>query len=428
MKNRTVNRDNVGFFEANEVEANMFFAYLLLAISAAGLVSLFLSHKSDMDNGVNHLVLDALFVLASLFAGLYTIKTDGVSKFAKYGLLTAGLVVGFVLSVRTVYSYSFVIFMPVIIGVIYCDSAFTLKSGIAAYVTYLVSRLFSILFGLSSGYYDLGLTTVPDGTVLTVNDGLVNSLAAAGILNTDTVIMTEIAGIILHTVFFIILVAACILVAAKGKRLADDFAKSYNREAQAEREVEKARTKVFVSQLEPHFLYNSLSAIMAIDGNPPETIDALGNFAKYLRGNLNSLVTDELIPFNAELDHIERYTALEKLRFKDRLNINYEIETIDFLVPPLSVQMVVENAIKHGVSVKPEGGTVTIRTENIPNGVRISVEDDGVGFDTTQKPDDGRSHIGLENIKRRIELLSNGTVSIVSAPGVGTVVEITIGS
>lgn len=121
-----------------------------------------------------------------------------------------------------------------------------------------------------------------------------------------------------------------------------------------------------MSQLQPHFLYNSLTAIMGIEGNPPETKKAISDFAKYLRGNLDSIKSRNLIPFEQELKHVEAYVNLEKLRFGDKLNVIYKIETVKFEVPVLCVQMMVENAIKHGITPKKGKGTVNIIVKELP--------------------------------------------------------------
>lgn len=181
-----------------------------------------------------------------------------------------------------------------------------------------------------------------------------------------------------------------------------------------------------LSQLQPHFLYNSLTAIMAIEGNPPQTKKAISDFAKYLRGNMDALKNPDLIPFELELRHIETYVNLEKLRFEDKLDVVYRIETKDFMVPALSVQMMVENAIKHGITPKKGRGRVSIKVKESIEEYRIIIEDDGVGFDPYALPEDGRSHIGLSNTKERLHLLAGGTMKIESKKDCGTTVEICI--
>ena len=164
-----------------------------------------------------------------------------------------------------------------------------------------------------------------------------------------------------------------------------------------------------------------------IEGNPPETVEALQHFSAYMRWNLNTLGVTKTVPFATEMKHVRTYVDLEKLRFKERLNVRYDIRDTSFNIPALTLQMLVENAIKHGITVKEDGGTVKISTRSTGHGHVITVSDDGVGFDVT-KPivDDDRSHVGLANVRQRLEEMSDGTMEIRSEIGHGTVVKVTI--
>lgn len=187
------------------------------------------------------------------------------------------------------------------------------------------------------------------------------------------------------------------------------------------------RTQIMLSQIQPHFLYNTLSAISFLCiKDPMKAKEVTDNFADYLRTNLNSLQNDHLVPFTQELEHTRVYLAIEQVRFGEDLSIEYDIQYSDFLVPSLSVQPLVENAVRHGVCGKEDGGKVTIRSQKAGGKILITVTDDGVGFDTNAKPQDGRSHLGLENVKQRLELLCGGALIVDSAPGYGTVVTITL--
>jgi two-component system LytT family sensor kinase len=117
---------------------------------------------------------------------------------------------------------------------------------------------------------------------------------------------------------------------------------------------------------------------------------------------------------------------LEKLRFKDRLNIVYNIRTYDFFVPSLTIQPIVENSVKYGVGQKEEGGTVTLSTWEENDCYKIKVEDDGVGFNPYETQSDGRMHIGIDNVKNRLAAMCKGTMTIDSKKGEGTIVVITI--
>ena len=141
---------------------------------------------------------------------------------------------------------------------------------------------------------------------------------------------------------------------------------------------------------------------------------------------MNSLKEQAPVPFESELRHLETYLSLEKMRFGDELNIEYDIEATDFLIPSLTVQPLVENAVKHGVGMKEDGGTVTIATKEFDDRYEVIVSDDGVGFDTAKKPNDGRTHIGMENVRNRLKTMCNAVLNIESTVGKGTVATITI--
>lgn len=187
--------------------------------------------------------------------------------------------------------------------------------------------------------------------------------------------------------------------------------------------LEEAKTRLVLSQIKPHFIYNSLGAIrVLIKKSPDEAYDILYKFSKYLRQNIDVLENSEPIPFKSELEHIETYIELEMLRFHKRFAVSYEISATNFSVPPLSIQIFVENAIKHGLFQKKGKGHLTVRTYGVSRFVYIEIEDDGVGFEEEelrQKQEKGTS-VGLKNAVYRIENMLNGMCKITSVPGEGT--------
>ena len=172
--------------------------------------------------------------------------------------------------------------------------------------------------------------------------------------------------------------------------------------------TKEAEVKLMVSQIQPHFIYNTLSSISTlIKKNPDKAQKGLDDFTEYLRVNLNSISETGLINFENELKHIETYLSLEKMRFNERLNIILDIKTKDFMVPPLSVQPIVENAVKHGILKKIEGGTITIKTYEDTQAYIVEIIDDGVGFDVN-KSIKTNEHIGLNNVKYRLSTMCHG--------------------
>ena len=190
------------------------------------------------------------------------------------------------------------------------------------------------------------------------------------------------------------------------------------------KKTKEAEIKMMMSQIQPHFIYNTLASISTlIKIDPEKAQNGLDAFTEYLRINLSSLSDTGLIPFNNELKHIKTYLDLEKMRFDDRLNIIYDITVSDFIVPPLSIQPLVENAVKHGILKKIEGGTVTIKTEENKDAYIVKIIDDGVGFNPEEiQKDDGSTHIGLNNVKYRLTTMCNGDMKIESEIDKGTTI------
>ena len=218
---------------------------------------------------------------------------------------------------------------------------------------------------------------------------------------------------------YVIVLVVFLLRGAK-QVIMDHQASLKNKKLKAE--LEQSRIAVMLSQIQPHFLYNSLTSVMDLcDRNPKQAKAAIADFADYLRGNLSSLKTENLISFRIELEHVEKYLRLEKLRFQDELEVVYDIQAQDFMLPALSVQPLIENAVKHGVGQKTGGGTVTIQTLENENEYIVRVIDDGVGFAAEEAIDDGNVHVGIENTKKRLDLMLNARLEIESKKGEGTI-------
>ena len=202
------------------------------------------------------------------------------------------------------------------------------------------------------------------------------------------------------------------------------------RERTFKTEMENAKLKsdIMLSQLQPHFLCNTLGAIGGLCKNEPEARDAINMFSRYLRENVDAVGQDAPVPFDQELDHTKTYLMLEQLRFGDDVSVVYDIGCRDFLLPTLTLQPLVENAVRHGIRGTEEGvGTVTISSRELDSRWEVSVADDGAGFDPAiPKVNDGRSHIGLRNVRTRLELVCNGKLRIDSEFGCGSVVTIEI--
>ena len=194
-----------------------------------------------------------------------------------------------------------------------------------------------------------------------------------------------------------------------------------------EKEQVQIQLAAMISQMQPHFLYNSLAIIEALcEEDPALAARVTGEFSEYLRENIDFANKSEPISFSEELDHIKTYVWLEKLRFSNKLNIEYDINCTSFCVPALSIQPMVENAIKHGICKKKGGGTVMIGSFETDGHYIVSVSDNGTGFDAGVPADDGRKHLGIEITRYRIRETVGGSLTVESTPGKGTKVTITI--
>ncbi len=193
-----------------------------------------------------------------------------------------------------------------------------------------------------------------------------------------------------------------------------------------ELKVNENKMSLMLSQIQPHFLYNVLNAIDGLCYENEKAHMALISFANYFRFNMDSLGQKKLIPFEKELNHTKQYLWLEKLRFEERLNIIYEINVIDFLIPVLTLQPIVENAVCHGITKKRSGGTITIKTEEIMDYYIITVIDDGVGINHDKPLSKNKSHMGIVNVRDRLLVACNGKIIIESTIDKGTNVRIEI--
>ena len=190
-------------------------------------------------------------------------------------------------------------------------------------------------------------------------------------------------------------------------------------------QLTESRVSTMISQIRPHFIYNTLGSIEQLCKlDPKKAGELVHNFAKYLRGNFGELDNPKPIYMSQEMEHVHHYISIENVRFPD-MTFTFEMNSDDFKIPALTVQPIVENAIKHGLMKLPKGGTINVVSYESETDYCISVIDDGVGFDTNTLLDD-RKHVGLRNIRERLRVMVNGTLEIESTQGVGTKVLIKI--
>lgn len=199
--------------------------------------------------------------------------------------------------------------------------------------------------------------------------------------------------------------------------------KAAERAQKLEQELSDSRIALMMSQIRTHFIFNVMNAISALCSIDPKKADeALIQFSRYLRRNTSIMEEDEPIPFLKEMQHLEDYVFLEKLRFGNRVSFEKEIETMDFVLPPLTLQPLVENAIKHGFIEVGESGKVILKTTETEDEIQISIIDNGVGFEPEAL--EKESSVGVRNVRYRLERMVNGRLEIKSVTGEGTQVTI----
>lgn len=191
-----------------------------------------------------------------------------------------------------------------------------------------------------------------------------------------------------------------------------------------QQEIAHERANVIVLQMRPHFIYNTLMAIYSlINQDPQKARQVTADFTSYLQKNFNAVVSDHTIPFSTELAHTRAYLAVEQAQFEELLIVDFDTPFTQFRLPPLTLQPLAENAVKHGMDPYSGPLHLSIRTRHTDAGTEIAVEDDGPGFG----PDDeSKPHTTLENIRQRIAMMCGGSLTITPNEGGGTVVMLTI--
>ncbi|WP_338553148.1 ATP-binding protein [Paenibacillus sp. KS-LC4] len=188
------------------------------------------------------------------------------------------------------------------------------------------------------------------------------------------------------------------------------------------------------AQIQPHFLFNTLNSLMALSEMDTESMRKLGQaFSSFLRISFDYLNTGELVELSHELALVEAYLYIEKTRFGNRLSIEWEVEPdIRLLLPPLSIQPLIENAVKHGLLSRNEGGTIQLSITRREGFTLIEVKDNGKGMDQEKVAQlqnaalSAKAGIGIPNTNRRLQQLYGQGLSIVSSMNEGTTVSFVI--
>ena len=235
-------------------------------------------------------------------------------------------------------------------------------------------------------------------------------------------------GVVSQYIFIILFILAIVFLLRIIPNSINAIAKAKELETEKlvlNTQLTQSRVSTMMSQIRPHFIYNTLGSIEQLcELDPPKAGELVHNFAKYLRGNFGELDNPKPILVSKEMEHVQHYINIENVRFPD-MTFSIEMHSTDFKLPALTIQPLVENAIKHGLMKLQKGGTIKVVCYETEESYCVRVEDDGAGFDTNLLLDE-RAHVGIRNIRGRLQAMVNGTLEIKSSIGVGTKVLITI--
>ena len=186
-------------------------------------------------------------------------------------------------------------------------------------------------------------------------------------------------------------------------------------------ETARQRTQIAVLQMRPHFIHNTLMSIYYLCTQDPEKAQrVIKDFSRYLQSNFTAITQEGTISFEEELEHTRAYLAVEQARYEEQLFVEFDTPNTLFRLPALTLQPIVENAIRHGLDPDLEPLYVSVVTEDAPGGIRIIVEDTGPGY----APTDGAPRFALDNIRQRLETLCGGTLEIEPRKAGGTKVTV----
>ena len=195
-------------------------------------------------------------------------------------------------------------------------------------------------------------------------------------------------------------------------------------------ENESLKSKILLAQIKPHFIYNCLTLIRSLLDEPEKAEEALNHFAGFLRGSVDMLEETVCISASREIQTVDDYLYLQKQRFGDSLRVVTDYRDTGFFLPPFTLQVLVENAVIHGIRNTAGGsGTVVIRSYEADGFHVIEVEDDGNGLPPEirqEREQKEQTHVGLKNIERRLDLMCHGTLTIQNKTGQGTIATIRI--
>lgn len=207
--------------------------------------------------------------------------------------------------------------------------------------------------------------------------------------------------------------------------LLNTFKKGQEEKERLKQEIEQSRLQLLLGQIKPHFIFNVLNSLSALCLEDPKKANkGILTFSKFLRANVTSMEKEQMHPFSEELENIFAYVKLEQLRYGKKVRFDFDCVIDRFYVPTLSLQPLIENAIRHGIAPKEGSGVVSLKTYADDKNIYIEVADNGVGFDTSEAPTPLST--GIRNVEKRWQYLQNATFKLASQLNEGTCLTIAI--
>ena len=408
---------------------NICIVSMSLAIAVIGLVASFLFREMD---GFHRKLFKTLFFLQSAclsmdLISLLIINVESAAWTSYFFTLFMSIASALMMPILTIYLLHS------------CDEDFHKSALFYATVTLMSVYIFMLLSTLySSAFFSVDFIGTyqrgPYYSLLFIPSGLVMILNLFGIIRRKEklepkrykafliYIFAPLIGMLIQALFI------GLYTIEFGSAIASatlfGFALLEQSEKQEKLRDDKSRQdlNIMLLQMRPHFIYNTLASIYyLVPQNPSRAQSAILSFTDYLRKNFASISKDAPIPFEEELEHVRAYLDVERIRFEDTLHVTFDTPVTDFVLPALSLQPIVENSVKYGVSPEKEPLMIVVRTERQYKTVIVTVSDNGGGFDQSKiKP--GYSAIDL--IRERLAYTCNGRLDINSIPWHGTTVRI----
>ena len=261
-----------------------------------------------------------------------------------------------------------------------------------------------------------------------VTDAMVTEQYALRFFNADwTIELASLTAWYQRPMLWIMVIASLLVSVLVAFGVESDHEIRRMRAAEAARQIQILRqqleweqTNTMINQISTHFFYHTLNALQALIVLKPEAAYKMaGDFSRYLRFNVDAITASGgVVSFKEELRAVRAYAEINEAQLGDRLRVVFDVPEVDFRMPALTLQPIVENAIIHGIKPKVGGGTVTVSLTEDEQNWYIRVADDGQGFDPTKAQKD--QSIGLANVRKRIGKFQGCSLEIASAPGCGT--------